>query len=105
MSRWIHSCWQLRWSGGLKGSWLETEERWIYRYETDTGSFGQPGRALRPEPQLPFIWLQTALGLRPRRALSSAGATGHWRRNRTLEKSKMKNLRCHFILRQRIATG
>jgi hypothetical protein len=48
-----------------------TEGRWIYRFAADTGRASRAGAG---QPDLPFIRLQTALRLRPRRALSSAEA-------------------------------
>jgi hypothetical protein len=57
-----------------------TEERWIYRIGTDSGR-GRPGGDFAP-PSLPYVRLQTALRLRPRRALSSAEAAGEFRQLR-----------------------
>ena len=48
-------------------------KEWIYRFETGTG---RAGRITVKRSSLPFARLQTALRLRPRRALSSAEATG-----------------------------
>ena len=52
---------------------LRRRERWIFRFGTDSGveEKGQAASAARPH-RLPGI--QAALGLRPRRALSSAEA-------------------------------
>ena len=47
--------------------------RWILRFGTDSGRRAGPGGG-KPPPSLPYVRLQTALGLRPRRALSSAEA-------------------------------
>jgi hypothetical protein len=47
---------------------------WIFRFGTDSGrALGQAG-SLENEPALPFIRLEAALRLRPRRALSSVQA-------------------------------
>ena len=48
-------------------------ERWILRFGTDSGRRAGPA-AGAPPPSLPYVRLQTALRLRPRRALSSAEA-------------------------------
>ena len=51
---------------------LKLEVGWIYRFEGIPAGTGQSG-GLGP-PDLPFIPLQAALRLRPRRAVSSVGA-------------------------------
>jgi hypothetical protein len=61
---------------GPKIERLRRRERWIFRFEADSGRlWPRPNRALeRAVGALPSTSLQTALRLRPRRALSSAEA-------------------------------
>ena len=61
---------------GNQGSGREgSQNGWIYRFGTDSGRRAGPA-AGSPPPSLPCVRLRAALGLRPRRALSSAEAEG-----------------------------
>ena len=53
---------------------LKLEGRWVFRFEADAGGMVKPGRVVEARPGPPSIRLQSALRLRPRRALSSAEA-------------------------------
>ena len=65
----------MRGEGNKRSGREGSQNGWIYRFGADSGRRAGPA-AESPPPSLPCVRLRTALGLRSRRALSSAEAKG-----------------------------